>query len=123
LQKANFSYESLDVDIADPSHVVASLVWRRKSPGRQCEEAATAATMLAESLPFVKTFALQVRDLGDVAMQSEPLFEGKLSLERAKQIERSQIDKFAETRYAKLFDGVKGSCTNRQTTTLSQKGD
>jgi len=71
----------------------------------------------------VRTFALQVRDLSEKDDGAEPLFEGKLSLDRAKQIERSQIEKFAETRYAKLFDGVKGGCVNRQALPSLSKGD
>lgn len=98
-----------ELDLSDPSHVVASVRWKvgvRKKDIWQ--EAALVAYELAQTSPIVTTIAIRGVDpkAKDTTADAAVWLEAKISYDRAGRISKSSL-KYAERRYKRLFDGVK----------------
>jgi hypothetical protein len=97
------------LDYSDPSHVVASVVWMAMDQKKVVQEAATIAKTLADTVPIAKTIAIQAMKPGekDPKNKAAVWFEAKAGPKRVANIDPKRIKDFADSRYIRLFDGVK----------------
>ena len=97
-----------DLDASDPSHVVARVSWLGVDKKKLTEEAALVATILATEAPITKTIALRGLDpaAADKNADDAGWFDAKITRLNAARIQKDKIFEYAETRYARLFDGV-----------------
>jgi hypothetical protein len=95
--------ESFQLDMEDPSHVVAYVSWKGDQEKKLEEEASLIAWAVGANAPIVRTLSARAVDPKD---GETALFEGKMSSENMGKIEKDRIDSFADSRYVKLFDGV-----------------
>jgi hypothetical protein len=96
---------SFSLDLDDPTHVVAYVSWKGEKEKLLEEEASLVAWAVSHHAPIVRTLSTSAKDSKDPE-NAPALFEGKISTEQAKKIDRARIDSFADARYIKLFDGV-----------------
>lgn len=95
--------ESFQLDMEDPSHVVAYVSWKGDQEKKLEEEASLIAWAVVSNATIVRTLSARAVDPKD---GETALFEGKMSNENMGKIEKERIDSFADSRYVKLFDGV-----------------
>jgi hypothetical protein len=98
-----------DIDYSDPSHVIAYVTWMGIDKKKLVEEASLVAAIVAKEAPFVTTIAIRGVDpkAKDKTADTAMWFEAKISRDKADRIEKTKIVDYAETRYIRLFDGVK----------------
>ncbi len=87
---------------ASQGHVVAGFKWKCGDARDIDKEAAWAAWAAAEGGPVVKTLALWCVDGSDTKQ-----FSAKIGRTAFEKISRDQIERFATSRYIKLFEEVK----------------
>lgn len=88
----------LTLDIEDPSHVVAYVTWRVEDPKKVEEEAATAAWAVISGAPIVTTLSMSAKRDG------LPVFEGLISANNARLIDKGRINSLSDGPYAKFFE-------------------
>jgi hypothetical protein len=111
------------LDYSDPSHVVASVVWMAMDQKKVVQEAATLAKTLADTVPIAKTIAIQAMKPGekDPKNKAAVWFEAKAGPKRVAKIDPKRIKDFADSRYIRLFDGVKCSAQLAHETVLGYR--
>lgn len=111
------------LDYTDPSHVVASVTWMAMDKKKVVQEAAAIAKVLADSAPITKTIALRAVAPGtkDPNDEASIWFEAKSARARAKNIDPDRIKDFADSRYIRLFDGVRCAAPLAHDTALGYK--
>lgn len=91
------------VDTDEP-HAVAYVQWLNDNMSQLEEEAALAASVSAKECPIVSTITVYAQD------QSNPqsrVFQALISKSAAAKINQARARDFADTRYIRLFEGVK----------------
>jgi hypothetical protein len=87
---------------ADQGHVVAGFKWRCGDERDADKEAAYAAWAVNEGAPVAKTLVLWCVNEIDTK-----LFSAKIGRTAFEKVQKDQVDRFATTRYIKLFEEVK----------------
>ncbi len=97
------------LDVSDPAHIVAGVRWVGGDKKKLVEEATLLAVKMHETAQFSKTLALRAVVPGEKAGSENPRiwYEATMASERAKNIDPKRIKDFANSRYSRLFDGVK----------------
>jgi hypothetical protein len=101
--------DSFDFDASDPSHVVASVVFRGGDIKKVVQEAALVAKAIGDVAPITKTLAIRVVSptAPDRTADAAIWFEGKMNAERSANIDAARVKDFADSRYIRLFDGIR----------------
>jgi hypothetical protein len=99
----DFYYEVNYADDGD-TYVVAYGVWSAEQPKRLEEEASLIAWAVGSTSPMVKVLSVRATEAQN---EDNSMFEGKISAENMKKIDKTRIDSFADARYAKLFEKTK----------------
>jgi len=101
--------DSFDFDVSDPSHVVASVVFRGGDIKKVVQESASVAKAIGDAAPITKTLAIRVVSptAPDRTADAAIWFEGKMNAERSANIDGARVKDFADSRYIRLFDGIR----------------
>jgi hypothetical protein len=101
--------DSFDYDTSDPSHVVASVVFRGGDIKKVVQEATMVAKAIGDVAPITKTLAIRVVSptAPDRTADAAIWFEGKMNADRSANIDASRVKDFADSRYIRLFDGIR----------------
>ena len=93
----------IDVDLSEP-HGVAYVQWMNQSQGQLEEEASLAAANTAKACPIVSTITVWAQDANAPKTR---VFQALISQSAAARINEERIKDFADTRFIRLFQGVK----------------
>lgn len=93
----------IDVDLSEP-HGVAYVQWMNQSQGQLEEEASVAAVGAAKACPIVSTITVWAQDANAPKTR---VFQALISQSAAARINEERIKDFADTRFIRLFQGVK----------------
>ena len=93
----------VEVDLSEP-HAVAYVEWKNDNLTQLEEEAATAAALTAKACPIVSTITVWAQDQ---ANPKSRVFQALISRDAAARINAERAKDFADTRYIRLFEGVK----------------
>jgi hypothetical protein len=95
--------DSVQVDMEDPSHVVVYLTWKVQDVRKVEEEASTAAWAVAQNASITTTLSVSAKKDDDT-----PVFEGVISADNARRIDKARINSMADGPYVKFFEKPKG---------------
>jgi hypothetical protein len=101
--------QDFHMDLRTPDKVVVLIRFQGVLKKDVVADASLVAWAVHQSAPIVWTTAVRGVDpqAPDPMADNAIWFEGKISQTRAQQIKKKRIASFANTRYVKLFDGVK----------------
>ena len=103
IRQTRVGTRSVKVDVdASQGHVVAGVHWTCDNPYELEMDAAAVAWAVGQGAPIVKTVAMWCTDKTGTKQ-----FSGKIDRQASLRIEPARIDRFAKTRYIKLFEDVK----------------
>jgi hypothetical protein len=97
------------MDLRTPDQVVVLVRFKAVLKKDVVADAALVAWAVNQAAPIVWATAVRGVDpnAADPTADEAMWFEGKISQTRAQRIKKKRIAAFANTRYVKLFDGVK----------------
>ena len=96
---------TIEVDTTEP-HAVAYVNWANDNTSQLEEEASFAAATAAEQCPIVSTITVWAVDKANPKTR---IFQALISREAAAHIKVDRIKDFADTRFIRLFEGVKNA--------------
>lgn len=94
---------TVEVDTSDP-HAVAYVQWHNENPAQLEEEASLIAAHAAKQCPVTSTIQLWAQDKANPKTR---VFQALISRSAAAKINAERAKDFADTRYIRLFEGVK----------------
>ncbi len=102
-----YQIDSIDVDTEQP-HAVAYVSWINQTKERVIYEAVVAAKLVQGSCPLLSSIQLWAVETPKATTR---VFEGLIPAASANNIDVAKAKDFAQTRYIRLFEKVKGAPT------------
>lgn len=93
----------VDVDAESP-HAVMYIGWNNAALDKLEEEASLVAAETAKACPFLSTIRVWAQDASNPKTR---VFQALISRTAAVRIDAKRVDDFADTRFIRLFEGVK----------------